>query len=233
MEEYPGQTPAPQTPPPPAYTPPAPQYAPQQPQYAQPVAPKKKKTWLWIVLGVVLLGLLGCCIASVLGGKALWDFASGPSEAIDAMNQAALDGDQAEFEKYFDAEAVAENSYEDILAYAMEQEDYQALVDEVGEEEAERILREEYLKKEDWVSEMSDTMSLSGNPDEDVPFPNYTIDETSIDNATAELTVTADSEDGRMQYVLGFVQEDYEGETIWRLKEIKNFAELMEEEGEL
>lgn len=249
MDEYPGQPgqpPAPQTPPPPADVPPAPQpqYAPPAapPQYAPPAAPQyapqqpapaKKKTWIWIVLAIVVLGLIGCCAIAVFGGKAFFDFASGPKDSIEAMNQAALDGDQAEFEKYFDANAIAENSYDDVVEYFKTQEDYQSLVDQLGQEEADRILSEEYLTEEDWVSEIADSMKLSGDGEQDEPFPNYTIDKTNIENDTAELTVTADTESGTTQFVLGFVNEDYKGETVWRLKEIKNFVDLMNEQGEL
>jgi hypothetical protein len=73
----------------------------------------------------------------------------------------------------------------------------------------------------------------TGEGETDVPFANYTVTSTNIENDTAELNVTADSEGKRVEYVLGFVNEDYKGEKVWRLKEIKNFVDLMEAQGGL
>lgn len=247
MDENPGQPPVPQVPPTPTYAPPAeqqyapppaPQYAPPAaPQYApQAPAPKKKKTWLWIVLGIVVLGLVGCCAIAAIGGSAFFSFMSGPSDSLDAMNQAAIDGDQAAFDKYLDAEAIATNAYDDFIEYFKQQPDYQTIVDEFGEDEAERLLVEEYMPQADFVTEIADSMKLSGDPSTDQPFPNYSVGSTNIEDNTANLTVTADSADtesGTMTFELGFVKEDYEGEEVWRLKEIKNFVELMEAQGGL
>jgi len=243
MDETPGQTPAPQTPPPPAYTPPPPAYqppaAPPQPQYEQPQpgyapvppAKPKKKTWLWIVIAIVVVGLLGCCAAAALGGFALFKFGSEPSAAIEAINQAAIDGDSAAFEKYFDADAVTRNAYDDFLEYVKSSEDYQTIVAELGEEEADRILREDVLPEEQFVAELSAEFTLEGLDEGEVPFPEFTVRSNVIENTEAELVIVTIEEGEEVTYTLGLTQESYNGETVWRLKEIKNIAELLEAEG--
>lgn len=240
MDEYPGQTPAPVTPPPPSYNPPAPQPGsqPQPPYQPQPgrqpqQPPRKKKTWLWIVLALVMVGLLGCCAAAAFGGLALFNWAAEPSDSIDAINQAAVDGDVAAFEKYFDADAVTRSAYEVFLEYVKGSEDYQAVVAELGEEEAERILREDVLPEDQFVAEMSAQFSLDELEEGDVPFPEYSVRSTNITDDEAELEIVTIEEGEEVTYVLGFSNESYDGETVWRLKEIKNIAELLEAEGSL
>jgi hypothetical protein len=238
MEEQPGQMP-PVTPPPPAYVPPAPPtepqggYAPQQPYTpAAPLTPpRKKKTWLWIVLALVVLGLLGCCVVvALLGGLAWLGGSSSPTGAVDAINQAALDGDSATFEKHFDVDSVTAAAYESMLEYLRGTEDFQTIVDELGEEEADRILREEALPEDTFTEEVSASFNVE-DPDGGVPFPNYTVKSQSVNNTDAELTIlTSDEQDGEVTYVLAFSKEDYNGETVWRLKEIKNIAELFGDE---
>lgn len=238
MEDQPGQTPPPVTPPPPAYSPPPaapaePQgYAPQQPYVpaAPPAAPRKKKTWLWVVLALVVLGLLGCCVvAFALGGLAWLGSSSDPTDAIDAINQAAIDGDTAAFETYFDVEAVTAAAYESMLEYLRDTEDYRSIVEELGEDEADRILREEALPEEEFVEGVSDSFSVE-DPDGGVPFPNYTVQSQSVAETEAELTiVTNDEDEGDVTFVLGFVKEDFAGESVWRLKEIKNIADIFGE----
>lgn len=238
MDEYPGQTPAPVTPPPPSYNPPAPQpgsepqppYQP-QPGYQPQQPPRKKKTWLWIVLVLVVVGLLGCCAAAAFGGLALFSWASEPSDSIDAINQAALDGDVAAFEKYFDADAVTRSAYAVFLEYVKSSEDYQTIVAELGEEEADRILREDVLPEEQFVAELSAEFTLEGLDEGEVPFPEFTVRSNVIENTEAELVIVTIEEGEEVTYTLGLTQESYNGETVWRLKEIKNIAELLEAEG--
>lgn len=241
MDENRGQPSAPQTPPP-AFTPPPPayqapattdtQYAQPQPAYASPSPAKpKKKTWLWVLLALVVVGLLGCCVASALGGLALFKFASEPTASIDAINQAALDGDTESFEKYFDTEAVTRNAYDDFLEYIKSGEDYASIVAELGEEEADRILREDVLPEDQFVAEMSAQFTVEGLDESEVPFPNYEVRSNTGENDTAELTIVTIEEGEEVTYILGFVREPYNGETIWRLTEIKNIADLLGDGG--
>jgi len=239
MDDYPGQNQAPGTPPPPTYqapppayqapqTPPAAGYAP-APGYAPPAAPPKKKTWLWIVLGLVVLALLGCCGAAVLGGF-LIKAGSEPVSSIDAVNQAALDGDTAAFEKYFDAESVSSSAYDEFIDYVKGTEDYASIVTEMGEEEADRILREEIMPMETFVDELSGEFSIEGLEDGQVPFPEYTVSSSSIENDTAEITIVTIEDGEEVTYVLGMVKEAYGDEDVWRITEIKNIAEMLEDE---
>lgn len=239
MDDYPGQNQPPVTPPPPAYQAPAPTYqppvaAPPQayaPQPGAPVAapPKKKKTWLWILLGLLALGLVGCGLLTILGFS-LFSAASGPADSIEALNQAALDGDSAAFEKYFDADSVSTAAYADFLDYVRSSEDFAALVEQVGEDEAERMLTEEILTEESFVEEMSGEFDITSLEDGQVPFPEYTVTSTSIDNNTAELTIVTVEDGEEVTYVLGMVKETVNGEDVWRVKEIKNIADMLEEE---
>lgn len=242
MDEYPGSAPAPASPPPPSYDPPPPAYeqpapgapAPQyagQPGAAPPQPPRKKKTWLWIVLAVVVVGLLGCCAIAAFGGLALFSWASEPSDAIDAINQAALDGDVATFEKHFDADAVTRSAYEDFLEFVKESADYQSVVDELGEAEADRILREDVLPRESFVEEMSAEFTLEGA--DGSPFPGYRVTSTTVNDNEAELTIVTTEDGEEVTYVLGMRRESYDGAPVWRIKQIKNIAELLEAEGAL
>ena len=78
QQPYPGNQPYPQQPPQQDYGQPQWQqqqpYSPQQPMYQQqPMQPpprKKSKTWLWIVLGVIAVLVLGCICASALAFNA-------------------------------------------------------------------------------------------------------------------------------------------------------------------
>lgn len=227
--------PAPQptyTPPPAPPVPPAPQaYAPQPGYEQQPAAPvtppKKKKTWLWIVLSIVILGLLGCCIAAAVGGFALFQAGAEPQASIEAINQAGLDGDTAAFEKYFDTDSVATAAYDSFIEYMKTTDDYAALVEQAGEAEADRAVREDLFPKEKTIEELKSTFSLEGMEDGAVPFPEYEVKSTNIDNDTAELTITTVEESGDMEYVLEMKKEKVGDEEIWRVKRIKNVADLL------
>lgn len=241
MDDYPGQNPTPASPPPPAYPPqaPAPAYQPPvaappqayapQPGAPVPAAPKKKKTWLWILLGLVALSVIGCGVLAVLG-ITLFNAASEPADSIAALNQAALDGDSAAFDKYFDAESVSTAAYADFLDYVKSTEDYATLVEEVGEDEAERMLSEEILPEGDFVDELAGEFSLDSLEEGQVPFPEYTVTSTSVENDTAELTIVTIEEGEEVTYVLGMVNETVGDEDVWRVKEIKNIAEMLEDE---
>jgi len=229
-------------PPPPASAspPPAPQpaapaaYAPQPPAggYAPaPVAPpKKKKTWLWIVLAIVGVSLLGCIGLAVAGGFAIFSAASAPADSIDAINQAALDGDSAAFEKYFDSQSVSEAAYDEFIAYVKGTTDYESLVTELGEEEADRMLREDILPKDSFIEQLSAEFSVDSLEPGQVPFPNYTLKSSSIDNQNAEITIVTIEDGEEVTYVLGMLQETYGDEKVWRVKEIKNIADMLEED---
>ena len=245
MDDYSGQNQAPGTPPPPAYPPPpapvspppaAPPagYAPQPPAggYAPAPAapPKKKKTWLWIVLAIVGVSLLGCIGLAVAGGFAIFSAASAPADSIDAINQAALDGDTAAFDKYFDSQSVSEAAYDEFIAYVKSTPDYESLVTELGEEEADRMLREDILPKDAFVEELSAEFSVDSLEPDAVPFPNYSLTSSSIDNDTAEITIVTIEEGEEVTYILGMVNETYGDEDVWRVKEIKNIADMLEED---
>jgi hypothetical protein len=243
MQDYPGPTPPPPgaptpppaapTPPPTAPTPPpaapAPDRAPPAPYGQPPAPPKKKKTWLWIVLAIVGLGLIGCCAVVVFGGGLLATFVGGPAKSIEAINQAALDGDRATFEKYFDAESITRSAYPVFVEFLKVSPEYADLVDQLGEEEAARTLAEDIMPEELFVQELSTEFDIDTLGEGEVPFPNYTIDNTSIENDTAELTLTTVENGEDVLYVLGMVNEDYQGETVWRVKEIKNITDFLGE----
>lgn len=245
MDDYSGQNQAPGTPPPPAYPPPpapvspppaAPPagYAPQPPAggYAPAPAapPKKKKTWLWIVLAIVGVSLLGCIGLAVAGGFAIFSAASAPADSIDAINQAALDGDTAAFDKYFDSQSVSEAAYDEFIAYVKSTPDYESLVTELGEEEADRMLREDILPRDAFVEELSAEFSVDSLEPDAVPFPNYSLTSSSIENDTAEITIVTIEEGEEVTYILGMVNETYGDEDVWRVKEIKNIADMLEED---
>lgn len=240
MDDYSGQNPTPGTPPPPAYTPPAPAapppagYAPQPPAGAYAAAPaappKKKKTWLWIVLAIVGVSLLGCIGIAVAGGLAIFSAASAPADSIDAINQAALDGDSAAFDKYFDSQSVAEAAYDEFVAYVQGTPDYESLVTELGEEEADRMLREDILPRDTFIEELVGEFSVESLEPDTVPFPNYSLTSSSVENSTAELTIVTIEEGEEVTYILGMLKETYGDEDVWRVKEIKNIADMLEDE---
>lgn len=249
MDDYSGQNQAPGTPPPPAYQPPppaapqpaAPQpaappagYAPQPPAggYAPAPAapPKKKKTWLWIVLAIVGVSLLACIGLTVAGGLAIFSAASAPADSIDAINQAALDGDSATFDKYFDSQSVSEAAYDEFVAYVKGTPDYESLVTELGEEEADRMLREDILPKDAFIEELAGEFSVDSLEEDQVPFPNYSLTSSSIENDSAEVTIVTIEEGEEVTYVLGMANETYGDEEVWRVKEIKNIADMLEED---
>src|SRR5574340_626008 len=166
MDENPGQPPLPNPPPPaapPTYQapPPAPPQppAPAGPQYAAPAAaPKKRKTWLWILLGVVLVSLLACGA----GVYFFVDLLAGPAKSITALNEAAADEDQDEVERYFDVESVAKNAYASFLDVILESEDGQALIEEFGSEEDARAYIEEQLPEQDFVDSLVGEFAVDG-----------------------------------------------------------------------
>lgn len=240
MDDYPAPTPAPGTPPTPAYQAPPPAYqAPQappqggyapQPGYAPRAAqPKKKKTVLWIVIGLVVLGLLGCC---GMGAFVMFvaNAAGNPTDSIDAINQAALDGDSAAFEKYFDVESVSDAAYDDFLEYIKGTEDYDSMVAEVGEDEADRMLREEILPKDAFVEELAGEFSIDSLAAGEVPFPGYTVSSSDVDNDTAELTIVTIDDGEEMTYILKLEKVSVGGEEVWQIKEILNLADMLEEQ---
>ncbi len=241
MDDYPNQSQPPATPPPPTYPPqtPAPTYQPQvaappqtytpQPGAPAPAAPKKKKTWLWIVLGLLALGILGCGILAVLG-ITLFNAAAGPADSVAALNQAALDGDTAAYQMYFDAESVSAAAYSAFIDYVKSTEDYAALVEEVGEEEADRMLADEILPEDDFIAELSAEFSIGSLEEGQVPFPDHTVTSTSVDNNTAEVTIVTVEEGEEVTYVLGMIKETVGDEDVWRIKEIKNIADMLEDD---
>lgn len=247
MDDNPGPNQQPVAPPPPAYQPPAPAYQPPappqppqayaappaaapQPGYAPPAAPpRKKKTWLWVVLGLAVLGLLGCCGAAVFFGL-LASSAGDPTDAIDALNQAALDGDQAAFDKYLDADSVAEKGYVEAVEYVKSTSDWEDVVSEVGEDEAEQLLADEFLPKDEFIDETKSGFSLETYTDGEVPFFEYKVTSSKIEDEAAELTLECTKDDGTITYVVGLVKEEYDGETVWRVKEFKNFGDLIADE---
>jgi hypothetical protein len=189
----------------------------------------KKKTWLWILLGLVGLGVVGCGVLTVLG-ITLFNAAGEPADSIAALNQAALDGDSAAFDKYFDAESVSTAAYADFLDYVKSTEDYATLVEEVGEDEADRMLVEEILPEGEFVDELSGEFSLDSLDEGQVPFPEYTVTSTSVENDTAELTIITIEEGEEVTYVLGMAKETVGDKDVWRVKEIKNIADMLEDE---
>jgi len=242
MDDYSGQNQAPGTPPPPAYpqptapptpaAPPAAGYAPPAPAGYAPVPaapPKKKKTWLWIILAIVGIGLLGC-IGLTIAGVTLFSVAAEPGASIDAINQAALDGDAATFDKYFDSESVSRSAYSAFIDYVKGTPDYESLVTELGEEEADRMLREDILPEDAFVEEMMGEFSVDSLEEGQVPFPDYTLTSSSIENDTAEITIVTIEEGEEVTYVLGMVKETVGEESVWRVKEIKNIADMLEED---
>jgi hypothetical protein len=236
MDDFPGQSNEPVIPaPPPPPSPPtfaAPQAYPAvgvAPVPAPPAGPRKKKTWLWVVIGLVVLGLLGCCVAVALGGFALFSFGEKPESSIDALNQAALDGDDATFEKYFDADSVTRSAYEAFIDYVKGTPDYAEIVAELGEAEADRLLREEIMPVDTFVQELSEEFRIDSLEAGQVPFPEYSISASSVEGAAAEITIVTVEDGENVTYVLGLVKETYGGEDIWRIKEIKNLAEMLED----
>ena len=63
-----------------------------------------------------------------------------------------------------------------------------------------------------------------------VPFPNYSLSSSSIENDTAEITIVTIEEGEEVTYILGMVNETYGDEDVWRVKEIKNIADMLEED---
>ena len=233
MDDYPGNPPAP-VPPPPAYQPPPPQaptaaYPPPAPAYGQAPAPApKKKTWLWVVLGLVILGLLGCCGIAIVGGL-LFAPAVEPAQTIDRLNQAALDRDAATFGMLMDDQSVSTDAYEAFIETVMTTEDYAALVAEVGDAEAERLVREE-LSLEYFVAEFSGLFTLEGMPEGEVPFPEHTVTSTSVENGSAELVLTCVIDGREVEFVLHMTKETVGDEEVWVIKRIENFGEILQDE---
>lgn len=225
----PPAAPPPAAPPAAAYTAPVPAAAPYQ---APAAPPKKKKVWLWVLLGLVGLGLIGCILGVVgigaLGGVFGDLFGSdSPSGAIEAVNQAAIDGDRATYEKHFDADSVVELAYPAFLEYLKTTAEYTDLVGQIGEEAADAMLAEEIMPKDQFVTELTEVFDIDALGDGEVPFPQYTIGNTSIEDNTAEVTLTTVEEGENVEYVLRLEKEEYEGESVWRIKEILNIAELL------
>lgn len=235
------------TPPPVTYEPPAapPPPAPPAAAYAAPVPaaapyqapaapPKKKKVWLWVLLAVVGLGLLSCIIAGVVGFGALGGVfgdlfgSESPSGAIEAVNQAATEGDRATYEKHFDADSVVELAYPAFLEYLKTTAEYTDLVGQIGEEAAATMLTEEIMPQEQFVTELTEVFDIDALGEGEVPFPQYTISNTAIENDSAEVTLTTVEEGESVEYILRLEKEEYEGESVWRIKEIINIAELLE-----
>jgi hypothetical protein len=196
------------------------------PQPAQ--APKKKKTWLWVLLALVGLGLVGCIVVAVVGGALFAGLFGGgsPSAAIEAINQAALDGDRATFDKHFDADSIVRLAYPAFLDYLKTTPEYKELVDQLGEEAADQVVREEIMPEDQFVEQLSAEFDIDSLGEGEVPFPEYTISNTSIENNTAEVTLTTIEDGEEVTYVLGMVKETYNGESVWRVKEIKNITDF-------
>lgn len=189
-----------------------------------------------LALGVI--GTLGLCAALTLGGLALlpaagalFGLASEPHDAIDAINQAALSGDDAAFVRHFDADAVARNAYGDFLEYVKGTEDYRTIAEALGEEEADRILREDVLPADEFVADVSAEFTVGGLDPGEVPFPGYEVRSSRVDGDEARLAIATIEEGQEVTYDLVLSRESYEGEKVWRVKQIGNIAEMLEPDG--
>jgi hypothetical protein len=226
MSDFQGSGPAGSPPPPAGYqAPPAPPAPPVPPAYPAPgayppPAPKKSKTMLWVVIGLVVLGLIGAGIAAflLLGG-------AGPAKTIELLNQAALDEDEDEVEKYIDIEEVARNMYPIMVDMIMEMPDFAEVIEMYGEDEA-RGLIESQMSENQFADEMSGEFGLDGEE----PFANYKVKKVEISGSTAEVTLTADNpedDDETIEWVLGMEKRD----GVWVIVEFKNIEDLFEELG--
>jgi hypothetical protein len=156
--------------------------------------------------------------------------AGDPADSIKTINQAALDGDSAAFEKYFDVESVADAAYDDFLEYIKGTEDYESMVTEVGEEEADRMLREEILPRDAFVEELSGEFSIDSLDAGEVPFPEYTVSSSSVENDTAELTIVTIEDGEETTYILAMRKVSVGDEKVWQVKKILNLADMLEEQ---
>lgn len=194
-------------------------------------SPRRKPT-LWMVLGIVVLALGACCIASVVAGRLGYSLFStstaAPEDTITLVNEAALQGDAEIFARYFDADAVTEGAYDSVVTYVKGTADYAELVGQFGEDEADRILRDQVLPRDRFLEHMAEVLDVETIGEGSAPFPSFTIKETSVDGARAEVTIVTVEDGTDVTYVLGMTKEMYEGEQVWRITEIRNMAELLD-----
>ncbi|MBN2840060.1 MAG: hypothetical protein JXP37_03780, partial [Coriobacteriia bacterium] len=131
------------------------------------------------MLGVVGV-LLACCAVVAIGSVLIFRAAPKPAASIGAINDAALAGDAAAYEKYFDVESVVRAAYPAFLDYMKTTPDYASIVEQVGEEEADRILREDALPEEDFVENFSAEIDMESLEEGQVPFPEYEVTSTQV-----------------------------------------------------
>lgn len=213
MDDQPGQTPA---------DPDA--YASQQ-AYA-PAPPVKKKRTPLIVLGIVG-ALLACCVIAAVAGVWVFNAAPKPAASIDAINEAALTGDAGAYEKYFDVDSVVRTAYPAFLEYMKTTPDYAEIVEQVGEEEADRLLREDALPEEAFVENFSAEIDIDQLEEGQVPFPQHKVTSTRVTDDTAELTVVTIEDGEEVTYILAMALETWGDEEVWRLKEIRNIGDIL------
>ena len=189
---------------------------------------KTSPVTLWVLLGLVVVAV-GAAVAFVaLGGLDLFTVATGPAEAIEAINQAAVAGDAETYAAHFDVASVAEAAYPLFLDEMKTKPEYAEFIADVGEEEADRILREEVLPLESFVANLSGELDMTGFSGGAVPFPSYTITQTTINDSVAELALTTIEDGAPVSWVLGMELETVGSAEVWRIKQIKNIAEVID-----
>lgn len=169
--------------------------------------------------GIVAVLLLWAVASSLAIPDAAWSPVE-PGASITAIGQAAVTGDRAVLEKYVDAEAVARAVYPMVVEQMKETPDYRALAGAVGEQEADRILREQALCEDAFVDGFREDLAFAATGDAGPLFSDCTVASSEISGDSAEVVLTGREGAADVRYVVDMRLETVDGERLWRVKGI-------------
>lgn len=180
------------------------------------------------LLAALALAAAGCS-DTLPGGLSLLAGEPEPADTLERLDEAALARDAAAFAAYLDLDSVAAHAYTALIADLRQTPEYQEMVAQLGEEQAEQILKEDVLAYDQVAQRISATFGLDSIPQGETPFGTYTVASSEIGEYEATVTIVANPDDGERTYVLGMVMETHPDlGRIWRIKEIGNITSLVD-----
>lgn len=182
---------------------------------------------LLAVVTAFALAVAGCSDGPT-GGLSLFAGDPEPAETLERLDEAALARDEAAFAAYLDIDSIAAHAYTALIAELRQTPEYQEMVAQLGEEQAEQILKEDVLAYDEVSERISAAFALSAIPEGETVFGAYSLTSSDIGEYEAELTIVSENDGEERTYVLGLVMETYPDlGRIWRIKEIGNITSLI------
>lgn len=181
-----------------------------------------------MLLAVSVLTMTGCS-DTLSTGLSLLAGEPEPAESLLRLDEAAIDRDQAVFGAYFDIDSVAAHAYAASIEELRQTPEYADMVAQLGEAQAEEILKEDILPYDSVEQRVSAAFDLAAVPEGEGPFGAFRVTSSDVGEREAELVIASAVGGQERTYVLGMVQgSDADLGQIWRVAEIKNITDLID-----